>query len=83
MRVWGHVTRRQDVFCDLEAGQGFQHTDGELRWVRGQVHRMLSYVWGEAIRPLMARNGHCGAATARPLSEVKRKTFAQREYFAF
>jgi hypothetical protein len=49
MRVWRHVTRRQDVFCDLEAGQGFQHTDGELRWVRGQVHRMLSYVWGEAI----------------------------------
>jgi hypothetical protein len=31
----------------------------------------------------VAQNGHCGAAAACPLSEVKRKTCAQREYFAF
>jgi hypothetical protein len=33
--------------------------------------------------PEVARNGHCGAAAACPLSEVKRKTCARLEYFAF
>jgi hypothetical protein len=32
---------------------------------------------------LLARNGHCGSATACPLSEAKRKTCARLEYFAF
>jgi hypothetical protein len=36
----------------------------------------MDYVIGNA-------NGHCGAATACPLLEAKRKTFAQCEYFAF
>ena len=33
--------------------------------------------------PPAYRNSHCGAAAACPLSEVKRKTCARREYFAF
>jgi hypothetical protein len=34
-------------------------------------------------RRFLARNGHCGVAAACPLSEVKPKTCARREYFAF
>jgi putative ABC transport system substrate-binding protein len=33
--------------------------------------------------PVMARSGICGAAAGCPLSEAKRKTSAQCEYFAF
>ena len=38
---------------------------------------------GRRPKSAKARNGHCGAATACPLSEVKRKTCARREYFAY
>ena len=48
MRVWGHVTRRQEVFCDLEAGRarpGSPHVEPCL----GRGHRVIG---------LMTAHGH-------------------------
>jgi hypothetical protein len=58
-----------------------KHGSGEVA-AKIQAHVIVAVAYVLACR-LLARNGHCGAATACPLSEAKRKTSAQCEYFAF
>jgi len=52
-------------------------------WLHRPMLQTVKKLLPTRSRPHMARNSHCGAAAACPLSEVKRKTCARREYFAF